>query len=347
MRSAWAGFTHVHELILDSLGDRIIGVTLLPLAAESMGVRSMCTYVETPDVKILFDPGVALGQRSRLLPHPQEYRAIAEKRELIRKYAEKAEFASISHYHFDHYTPGFVDYEWTYTSPKDFKTIFKDKTVYAKDPTNKINFSQRKRGWIFSRVAEGVTTRIIASDGRKLRKGSTTIKFSEPVPHGPEMSELGWVIFATISHGGETVVFAPDVQGPVARSTAEAILKEDPEILFLGGPPTYLGERAVSEEEFHVAKENMKLLASRVPTLILDHHLLRDLNWIREAGPVRKASKKAGNRVVTAAEFNNADTVILEARRQQLYNEDPPSKEFLDWTELARDKRRKRKPPVS
>jgi uncharacterized protein len=322
-------------------------VTLLPLAAESMGVRSMCTYVETPDVKILFDPGVALGQRSRLLPHPQEYRAIAEKRDLIRRYAEKADLASISHYHFDHYTPGFVDYEWTYTGPKDFKIVFSGKTVYAKDPTNKINFSQRKRGWIFSRVSEGVTQRIIHSDGKRLHKGSTTVKFSQPVPHGPEYSELGWVIYATVTHGSDTIVFAPDVQGPVARSTAEALVKEKPTILFLGGPPTYLGERAVSEAEFGVARENMKSLASQIPTIILDHHLLRDANWVKEAEAVQKAAKRAGNRVVTAAEFNGSETKILEAQRQRLYDEDPPGKEFLDWTELGREKRRRKKPPLT
>ncbi len=324
-----------------------MGVTFLPLAAESMGVRSMCTYLETPDVKILLDPGVALGPRSRLLPHPQEYRAISEKRQLLRKYAEKADIASISHYHFDHYTPGFVDYEWTFCNKKDFKEVFKDKTVYAKDPTSKINFSQRKRGWIFSRITDGIVKRILPSDGKKLKKGSTLIKFSEPVPHGPEQSELGWVIYTTISHGADTVVFAPDVQGPVARTTADAILKEEPQTLFLGGPPTYLGERAVSEEEFRIAKENMKLLASQIPTLILDHHLLRDVNWTKEAAPVYKAAEKAGNRVVTAAEFNGAETMILEARRQQLYDEDPPSREFLRWTELARDERRRKKPPIS
>lgn len=311
-----------------------------------MGVRSMCTYVETPDIKMLLDPGVALGMRSRLMPHPQEYRAISEKRKLLKRYAEKAEYASISHYHFDHYTPGFVDYEYMYCNKKDFKTVFQGKTVYAKDILDKINFSQRKRGWIFRRITDKVAKKILPSDGRKLSKGSTEVTFSEPVPHGPEYSELGWVIYVTVRHQGETIVFAPDVQGPVARPTAEAILKEKPQTLFLGGPPTYLGERAVSEEEFGVAKANMKLLASKVPTLILDHHLLRDANWKKEASPVHKVAKKAGNRVLTAAEFNEAETEILEARRQELYDEDPPSKEFLSWTELSREKRHRMKPPV-
>ena len=49
---------------------------IIPLAAESLGVRSMCTYVETPDLRILIDPGVSLGPRFGLLPHPKEYEAI-------------------------------------------------------------------------------------------------------------------------------------------------------------------------------------------------------------------------------------------------------------------------------
>ncbi len=36
-------------------------IKVVPLAAESLGVRSMCTFVETSDVKILFNAGIALG----------------------------------------------------------------------------------------------------------------------------------------------------------------------------------------------------------------------------------------------------------------------------------------------
>ena len=42
-----------------------------PVASDSMGTRSMATYVETKDVKIFIDPGVALGpSRYGLPPHP-------------------------------------------------------------------------------------------------------------------------------------------------------------------------------------------------------------------------------------------------------------------------------------
>src|SRR5947199_5230701 len=35
----------------------------------------MCTLVETKDVTVLLDAGIALGPRFRLMPHPREFRA--------------------------------------------------------------------------------------------------------------------------------------------------------------------------------------------------------------------------------------------------------------------------------
>ena len=38
-------------------------IRFIPLAAESLGVRSMCTYAETSDIKVLIDPGASLCNR--------------------------------------------------------------------------------------------------------------------------------------------------------------------------------------------------------------------------------------------------------------------------------------------
>jgi hypothetical protein len=52
----------------------------------------MCTYVETPDVKILLDAGVSLGpNRFGLPPHPEEFKAIALCRRKLAEKAKKAE----------------------------------------------------------------------------------------------------------------------------------------------------------------------------------------------------------------------------------------------------------------
>jgi predicted metallo-beta-lactamase superfamily hydrolase len=43
---------------------------IVPLAFDSFGVRSMSTFVETDDLRILIDPGVALAPiRYGLEPH--------------------------------------------------------------------------------------------------------------------------------------------------------------------------------------------------------------------------------------------------------------------------------------
>ena len=48
-------------------------IKITPLAAESLGVRSMCTLVETPDIKMILDAGISIcPYRFYLLPHPIE-----------------------------------------------------------------------------------------------------------------------------------------------------------------------------------------------------------------------------------------------------------------------------------
>ena len=74
-------------------------IRVVPLAAESFGVRSMCSYIETADVKILLDAGASLApNRFGLPPHPKEYDALAQCRKKIADAADKAEVVTISHY---------------------------------------------------------------------------------------------------------------------------------------------------------------------------------------------------------------------------------------------------------
>ena len=66
----------------------------------------MATFVETDDVKILIDPGVALGaSRYNLSPHPLEYRKQIEQWSLIERKAKEADVLILTHYHYDHYNP--------------------------------------------------------------------------------------------------------------------------------------------------------------------------------------------------------------------------------------------------
>src|SRR5437870_11648190 len=77
-----------------------------PLAADSLGARSMATLVETPDVTILLDPSVRLGPyRYDLPPHPIERLRQKELSQGIRDAAKRADVLTVSHYHYDHHNP--------------------------------------------------------------------------------------------------------------------------------------------------------------------------------------------------------------------------------------------------
>ncbi len=69
----------------------------------------MCTFVKTPDIGILVDAGLSLGPRFGKLPHPKEYKMLLKRRKLLRDFAKKSDLITISHYHFDHFTPYYTD----------------------------------------------------------------------------------------------------------------------------------------------------------------------------------------------------------------------------------------------
>ena len=90
-------------------------IKIEPLGAESLGIRSFCVYVETPDISILIDPSVALApRRDGYPPHLREIAAAKFSRDLISERSKKSSILTISHYHFDHYTTSLNRiYQWT------------------------------------------------------------------------------------------------------------------------------------------------------------------------------------------------------------------------------------------
>jgi predicted metallo-beta-lactamase superfamily hydrolase len=243
-------------------------IRIVPLAAESLGVRSMCTFVETSDVRILLDGGVSLcPNRFGLPPHPQEFKAIIEARRRIADAADRADVVSISHYHYDHVTPSFEDWLCNWTEPeRTARQVYEGKVVLAKNPREQINSSQRERGWLFQRTSGRYAAKLEIADGKTFSFGDTTIRFSEPVFHGPESSGLGWVLMATIELEDERFLYAPDVQGPMSTRTLEIILKEKPQLIMIGGPPLYLTGFKVGEEQVQSSLKNLERIVEAVFT---------------------------------------------------------------------------------
>ncbi len=323
-----------------NLGD----IQITPLAAESLGSRSLCTDIATPDIHILLDPSAALAKRFNLEPHPTEYLALKDSLDAIKSSAKSADALSISHYHYDHIRPGFVNHQYNLSNREDRREMFEDKLVFAKDNRENINPSQRRRGFYFEKDVKDVVKKIEWSDNRVFEFGNTKVAFSHPLPHGPANTRLGYVIATTIECSEKRFLFAPDVQGPLDRDTLQYILSMDPDLAIVGGPPVYLSRFTKSEKES--ALFSLISLASVIPTLVIDHHLLRHTHWLKWIDPVIKAAERVGNRILTMAELAGLDNHTHEANREDLYQQKPPSEEFMNWTRAVDEYKASHPPPI-
>jgi predicted metallo-beta-lactamase superfamily hydrolase len=183
------------------------------------------------------------------------------------------------------------------------------------------------------------------ADRRIFKFGATTLRFSEPVYHGHEGSELGWVLMVTIEHKGEKLLFAPDIQGPMYKKPLKKIMTEKPQLAIVGGPPLYLAEYRVSLDLIESALKNLETMVEHVPVIILDHHVLRDENWRKKLQSVFNKASILGNKVVTAAEYISKKNILFEAHRKKIYMKEPPNREFIEWTKIPLHERRCVPPP--
>jgi predicted metallo-beta-lactamase superfamily hydrolase len=306
----------------------------------------MCTYVETRDVKILIDPGVALGPRFRLFPHPEEYNALKDSRQRIREHARMADVLTLSHYHHDHFTPNFTDTTWLASSAREARDIYHGKTMLVKDARSSTNVSQRRRGWIFQSYCRKIQAEIIVADGKSFDYGETKVRFSPALPHGEDSTELGSVLATVIESGSEKFIHASDIQGPISETALQFILSERPSAVIVGGPPTYLAGYKAPEDSIKRGMSNLAMIAKKVPLVVVDHHLLRAQESLQELSVISAEVKPLGGSIMTAAEYIGEQPRLLEANRRKLYEENPPSRQFIKWTKLNKEKQRLVNPPL-
>ena len=323
----------------------IVGdIEIEPLAAESMGVRSMCLRLSTPDVSMVLDPSAALSMRYGLEPHPAEYRRLETSLQSIFVAARKADVISISHYHYDHVRPGFTNFRYNFSSREELQRMFEGKTVLAKDNRENINASQRRRGFYFQKDVGDIVDEIRWADGQSYSFGQTTVSYSRPLPHGPSASELGYVIATRVAHGDRQVLFVPDVQGPVDRESLSYCISVKPDIALVGGPPLYLDR--FEESHRQAALYSLAVMAPLFPLLVVDHHLMRSSEWHAWLSPVMNAATRAGNKVMTMGELAGVEVSCLEANRESMYSDMPPSEEFMKWAGEDDDYKEQNKPPL-
>ncbi len=292
---------------------------IIPLAADSFGTRSMATFIETKDVKILIDPSAALGpSRYNKPPHAREIERLNEHWEKIKKYAKKADILIVTHYHYDHHNP-------------EYPEMYKNKTVFLKHPTENINKSQKQRAAYFLEKLGNMPKKIEYSDGNEFTFGKTKIKFSPAVFHGTN-NLLGYVTEVLVDDGKQRFIHTSDVEGPAVEEQARFIIGNNPDIVYLDGPLSYMLGFRYSYDNLDKSVHNLIRIfeKTRIKTLVIDHHFLRDKKWKERMKNALEAAEKKKIRLITAAEFNGMEIEMLEANRAQLWKDFPDEKAKMD-----------------
>lgn len=283
------------------------------IGTESLGVRGMSCMIRTKKRRIVVDPGVALGyRRNGLLPHPLQVAEGVRVRQRLIDALRDATDMVFSHFHGDHiplkeanpYQLAINQLPDNYRNircwSKSFDFLRADMLKRAKD--------LKALSGANLHVAEEI------SDG--------PLSFSKAVPHGGVRGGVrGSVMMTRIDTGENVFVHASDIQ-LLDRGTIDYIIDWQPDVVFTAGPPLYFDTRDEGWRE--QVWGNALHLAQNVDTLIIDHHLMRD-----HQGPswLESLSEKSGRQVLCAAEFMNRKSLLLEARRTELYEtlEVPPN----------------------
>jgi len=283
-------------------------MTIKILGTESLGVRGLSCAVEIHDRTIIIDPGVALGyQRHNLLPHPFQIAVGKVVRRKIVMALKDCTDIVISHYHGDHIP--MVDANPYQLSARKVLRYFRNPRLWCKSP-NDISPAMANR---CCNLSQFFGRRLTCSEGQT----DGPLSFSQSMPHGEANTSLGAVMMTRVEDAQEIFVHASDIQ-LLNNASIEQILAWKPDIVLGSGPPLYL--RHLSSQKRKRACENALLLAREIPTLILDHHMLRSEEGFRF---LEDLSALAGHRIFCAADYLGCRRLPLEAWRPRLYSEMP------------------------
>lgn len=277
-------------------------MNIVPLAADSLGVRSMATYVECGETRLLIDPGAALGaSRSGLPPAEAEWEALRRANDRISAYADRAGWIFVSHYHDEHY--------------RHDPAFYANRGVLAKDPQRMVSGVQAERARQFWLETEK-GARLDSADGRCVETPDCILTCSPPLPHGAELSGQGYLVALTVTdrRSGRRFVYASDVQGPLSPVAAAYLGRERPSVLYLSGPPAYLEHRLGHALVEQGVEHLLRIIDRTGCRVIMDHHAVRTPDF-------RDRFRRLWDtgQVVTAAGYLGLADTPLETQRRALW----------------------------
>jgi predicted metallo-beta-lactamase superfamily hydrolase len=157
------------------------GISVEPVWFDSMGAKSSCVFVRTPDASILIDPGAAEMQPSFPMPASEKARLCLMALRRIRRFAGMADCVVISHYHYDHHILP--------ESPEELRGLYAGKTLLVKDPNRYINASQWSRARL---LFEGLYRGCAGKGLKELSAEPEAGGYPNPMEGLPEASALDY-----------------------------------------------------------------------------------------------------------------------------------------------------------
>lgn len=348
------------------------GMRILPLWFDSMGAKSMATFIKTDDKSIIIDPAAAIMQPSYPMEESEKEEFLEYAMERIRKYCRKSNVVIITHYHYDHHK-----------KPEEVPESYIDKTVYLKNPNIWINYSQWKRSRVlYTQLIDLIDCKLDIDSLKKdpeeleiedpynslkkvrekdfgdyeerheelLRKwrarmfqsaeiwkkgkwlkefscdnthikfigdepvkyGELTIRFPGPMFHGIEYAKTGWIEPVIFEYRDHKFLFSSDIQGPTIEDYREWIISENPDIIFMDGPSTYLLGYMLNKTNLNRIIDNVTKIVKNVDfeLMIYDHHLPRDKKFRKRMQIFFDRVEEMGKRVMTAAEWFGMEPLI-------------------------------------
>lgn len=268
---------------------------IVPVGGETLGVRSMCTFVETKDVNILIDPGLSVVSLiSSYPPTPFELRALYNVKGSIKDFSKRADLIVITHYHNDHFTMDL--------------SIYKGREVFVKNPEVFISGNQRRRAERLLRIIKPVS-KVYYAEGT-MSFGNTKVIFSPIFTHGIS-KKMGGVVSIVVEED-KRFLYSSDIQGFPEEDQIDFLKRMEPDTVFFDGP---------TEETLPLSVINLSRVVSlfKESEWVMEHHPFRFLDWREKFLPLISIFEERGVNLKSFSSYLSIEERLLEAERRVFY----------------------------
>ncbi len=170
-------------------------------------------------------------------------------------------------------------------------------------------FKKRVENWLKIMWIKEISTKELSisfADCKEIMLNDLRIRFTKPLYHGIEYARTGWVFSIIIEYANDKLIYTSDLQGPTIEDYASWIVRENPRILILDGPPTYLIPYMLNMYNFRRCVNNVIRIIEETKDLrlvIYDHHLTRDPKYKDRVSTIYKVARDRGVEITTVAEY--------------------------------------------